>query len=231
MKIFICDDEKEMAELIEQEVQNNLTVSAKISVFTDPIKMYKIYENDKADVIFLDIDMPGLDGIDIANKLRQSEDDVFIIFITNREEMVFQSIQYKPFRFIRKSVMHAEIKEAMLALLKEFVKTETELIIEKAGRMYRLKYKDIIYVTSEKHNLHIVCLNDVHTIRSKLSDFEEKLTANMFIRSHVGYLVNPLYICSIEDKKIMLDNNSEVPISRSRLEEVKEKYLNYIRSK
>ena len=97
--------------------------------------------------------------------------------------------------------------------------------------MYRLKYKDIIYVTSEKHNLHIVCLNDVHTIRSKLSDFEEKLTANMFIRSHVGYLVNPLYICSIGDKKIMLDNNSEVPISRSRLEEVKEKYLNYIRSK
>ena len=192
MKIFICDDEKEMAELIEQEVQNNLTVSAKISVFTDPVKMYKIYENDKADVIFLDIDMPGLDGIDIANKLRQSEDDVFIIFITNREEMVFQSIQYKPFRFIRKSVMHSEIKEAMLALLREFVKTETELIIEKAGRMYRLKYKDIIYVTSEKHNLHIVCLNDVHTIRSKLSDFEEKLTANMFIRSHVGYLVNPL---------------------------------------
>lgn len=231
MKIYVCDDEEEMAKLIAQEVENNLTISAEVSIFTDPIKMYEIYETVKAEIIFLDIDMPGMDGIDIANKLRQSEDNVYIIFITNREEMVFQSIQYKPFRFIRKSMMNIEIREAMSALLKELLKTETELIIEKAGKMYRLKYKDIIYVTSEKHNIHIICNNDVYTIRRKLSDIEEKLTTNMFIRTHVGYLVNPLYICSIGDKKIILDNNSEIPISRSRLEEVKEKYLNYTRSK
>lgn len=231
MKIYVCDDEEEMAKLIAQEVENNLTISAEVSVFTNPIKMYETYETVKAEIIFLDIDMPGMDGIDIANKLRQSEDDVFIIFITNREEMVFQSIQYKPFRFIRKSMMNIEIREAMSALLKELLKTETELILEKAGKMYRLKYKDIIYVTSEKHNIHIICNNDVYTIRKKLSDIEEKLTTNMFIRTHVGYLVNPLYICSIGDKKIILDNNSEIPISRSRLEEVKEKYLNYTRSK
>lgn len=231
MKIFICDDEAEMAKLIAQKVKSNLIAKANIFIFTDPIKMYNTYEKEKADIIFLDIDMPKMDGINIANKIRQSKDDVFIIFVTNREEMVFQSIQYKPFRFIRKSMMNSEIKEAMSALFKESLKEETELVIEKAGKMYRLKYKDIIYVTSEKHNIHIICKDNVYTIRRKLSDFEEKLTANMFIRCHIGYLVNPIYIYSIEDKKIMLDNDMEIPISRARIDEVKEKYINYIRRK
>ncbi len=231
MKIFICDDEEEMARLIAQKVKKNLTVAANISIFTDPIKMYHTYEKEKADIIFLDIDMPKLNGISLANKLRQSEDDVFIIFVTNREEMVFQSIQYKPFRFIRKSMMDSEMKEAISALLGESLKAETELVIEKAGIMYRLRYKDIIYVTSEKHNIHIVCSDNVYTIRRKLSDFEENLTSNMFIRCHIGYLVNPYYIYSIGDKKIMLDNDTEIPISRTRIEEVKEKYMNYSRRK
>lgn len=231
MKLYICDDQESIAKLIEREIRSNLTVSAEIIVFTDPIMMYKSYKKDKVDILFLDIDMPKMNGIDIANKLRRSDDDIFIIFVTNREDMVFQSIQYKPFRFIRKSEMKQEIKEALSALLKELIKIETDIIVEKSGKMIKLKYKDIMYVTSEKHNIHIVCKNEVLTIRRKLSDFEENIKGDMFIRCHIGYLVNPRYIYSIGDNKIYLDDKTEISISRSRLDDVKEKYLLYIRSK
>lgn len=232
MHIAICDDDVSFAKRLKNLVEKGLETfhdGLDVSVFHDGETF--ISSGSRYDAIFLDIDMPKVSGFDIAEQINRME-ETLIIFVSLHDELVYSSIRFQPFRFIRKSHLEDELFEVLDALNREVEKRNE-------GKRFRLQTKtgevfldvsSIEYIEIYGHWLH-VCVDGGEdlTCYGSLSDFERQLAPFDFIRVHKSYLVNCRYIYSIEKGQLILDDKTEILLSRYRLGEVRNKLRNYIR--
>ena len=184
------------------------------------------------DAVFLDIDMPEVSGFDIAEKINGIE-PTLIIFVTTHDELVFSSLKFQPFRFIRKSFVKDEIGEVVEDINKVLSKRA-------AGRKFRLQTKShdvyidveqIVYIEIYGHWLKVYTAdNEVLECYGILSDYETQLKPFDFVRTHKSFLVNCRYIRSVEKEQVVLDNKTTIPLSRRRINAVNEKFTKYLRS-
>lgn len=234
MQIGICDDNKRDIDVMAKEVESVLVPLAckyEIHLFESGIELMRHMDEVLTyDVLFLDIDMPEISGIQIAEKIMNSTQVLNIIFVTNHSDLVFDAIHCCPFRFIRKERMHEEMEEAIVAVL-EKIRNETLLYdFNSAHGSLKVLIRDVLYLESRRHYIHIHTKDgQIHVIRGKISYYDEKLSDAGFVRIHVGYLVNIMYIYSISTRSVVLDNKEELPISRKNADKVKEKHADYVR--
>lgn len=129
LKIAVCDDNDKDIEIINRELllleekAREKGCTYQIQAFksgNDILKSFALVQD--MHILFLDIDMPGIDGMEIAKRLEQTERRVKVIFVTNHADMVFTAIHYRPFRFIRKERLHIELERRCFARLKRFGK-------------------------------------------------------------------------------------------------------------
>ena len=118
LSIAICDDQQDSLETIEEELHRsskNLNVEIETHLYTDGNDMLGQMKNNKDyfDVVFLDIDMPKISGLDVAAKMRSINQEILLVFISAHEQYVFDSIDYSPIKYIRKLKMHDEIELAL----------------------------------------------------------------------------------------------------------------------
>lgn len=234
MQIGICDDNKRDMDMITRAVETAivpLTSGYELHLFYSGNELIRHMEEVlEYDILLLDINMPDIDGIQIADKLNQSKALVNIIFVTNMVDLVFEAIRYSPFRFIRKERIYEEMDEAMTAVL-EKIRNETLLYEFGTGReTIKILIRDMVYLESQGHYIHIHTSDKkVHTIRGKISSYDEKLRDLGFVRIHVGYLVNIRCIYSISRKGVVLDNGEILPVSRRNADKIKNQHANYVR--
>lgn len=233
LQIGICDDSSIDLDLMKKSLTKILDasgVSYRIHSYESGNELVKnISKVSSFDVLLLDIDMPGIDGIDVARRLADGSSLVNIIFITNHNELVFEAIHYRPFRFIRKEKLQEELEEAVLAVITK-ISEETLLYEFGAGRdNVKIRLLDVDYLESKGHYIQIHSGGEVTEIRGKISQYEEKLKNYGFIRIHLGYLVNVRKIYNISSKGVKLDNMELLPISRKNIEGIKETHANYVR--
>lgn len=233
MQIAICDDDVDFAEkckrLVEQELvrlheEPNVLLYHDGSVF--------LSEHPACDAVFLDIDMPEVNGFDIA---RESGlfGEALIVFISRHDELVYSSLRFRPFRFIRKSHLKSELPESIESLSRVIRKRN-------AGKKYRFLAKtgevfldlhDIEYIEIYGHWLHVRVAGGGHIeCYGSLSKLEKQLAPFGFLRTHKSYLVNCRYIYSIEKGKVVLDDKTEILLSRYKADEIRSKFRDYMRS-
>lgn len=147
--------------------------------------------------------------------------------------MVFQTFEVQPFRFIRKNHFHEELSALVsgiqdaLARRKGIMLTVEE---EHSSAVYSLNINEILYVEVVGKYCEFTTTGQKLIIRYKLSDLAKQLTDYGFLQPHRSYLVNIRYVFSIENTELVLDNGTRIPLSRKRVKEVKEKFLNFMRS-
>lgn len=238
IQIAICDDNREDRIRIKREVeriyrplfdmeQNGIEISMfetgnDLMRGLDPILDYQL--------LLLDIDMPGIDGMQIAEAIEGKPHKVNLIFVTNRNDLVFEAIHFRPFRFLRKECLHQELEEALLALTQK-IKSEAVLCeFESGSETVKLSVNEIIFLESSGHYVRVhTQTGETKIVRGKISEFEERLKSHGFVRIHIGYLVNIRNIFSISSKGAVLDNHAVLPISRKNVERVKRMHADYIR--
>ena len=108
IQIVICDDEQKMISNISEVVKDTVSL-CDISCFSSGKDLVESLENERYDLLLLDIDMPGITGLDIAKSIANSDPKPLIIFVTGHDELVYHSLQFHPFGFVRKSYMDREI--------------------------------------------------------------------------------------------------------------------------
>lgn len=182
------------------------------------------------DVIFLDIEMPDLDGIALCRRIREVAPDSLVIFISNKEELVFQTFEVQPFRFVRKSQYQNSLPALVKALLAELDRRGSRFlqITEPASKdIYSFEVGRILYVEAQRKDCRIVTADGESLLRCKLMTLEEQLMPYGFLKPHRSYLVNCRYIFHIGRTAIQLTDGSHIPVSRDKLERVKEQFLHY----
>ncbi|MDE6433213.1 MAG: LytTR family DNA-binding domain-containing protein [Lachnospiraceae bacterium] len=224
MIIAICDDEKSAIESLKRELEKaveKLQVKMDIYEYQTGEELLADITKQQIEVVLLDIDMPGMSGMETANCLMEKCPLLNIIFLTNREDMVFQALKYRPLRFIRKNHVRDELTEAIEAAMK---KIASEMYVVSFGRG-KIAIKDILYIESNKHYIDIHMQEKIQQFRGRISDCEKGLGDYGFVRVHKGYLVNIRYIESFLTDTVVLDNKERIPVSRNRIEEVRVQYM------
>lgn len=235
-RIAVCDDESAHAEWIEARIQSEFkrqgeAISAK--TFTNAkILQQRLDNGESFDVYFLDIDMPDINGIALCRYIRKLKGNALVVFISNREEMVFQVFEVAPFRFVRKSRFNTEIGRVIRDILIELRRRSATFLRiqdERTDTLFVLNVPDVQYVEALRKQCEIHLLGENITMTIQFGRLIELFTPYHFIQIHRSYLVNPAFINRINMETIRLDNGNELPISRSRRQEVRELFFTWSR--
>ncbi|MBD5474855.1 MAG: response regulator transcription factor [Lachnospiraceae bacterium] len=234
--IVICDDEKEILDDILRKVRNCFDendILARYTGFDDSRKLMECIQSEKIDVLFLDIDMPYHNGMDIAGYINEQGLKTILIFITSHDALVYQTFAYRPFGFIRKTYIDQEIDELVKRVSRELLENKQELVFRKGQELIRVLIKDIIYIEAEKNYLMIRTCDEMIRIRETMTNALNELQGKGFIRCHKGYLVNADYIEKLSNSEVLLragDESIAIPVGRSYEKEVRKKILEMLRN-
>lgn len=232
LNILIVDDEQVFLNTLKREIlqffqEKNIPV--RISLDDDPISVIEEEKYKHSDIVLLDIDMPDISGIDISSQINDRKgksDKPFIIFVTNRDDLVFDALKEQPYSFIRKS----HIEDLTPCLLKIYEKIATvDVYSIKTGRgIVNIFIKDIIYL--EKKNNYVLFHTEAGTYRER-TNIESKLldlSSYGFLRPQIGYLVNVKYIEEILKTTIMLTTGEDIPLSKKYSKSVKQDFYEWM---
>ena len=182
------------------------------------------------DILFMDIEMPEIDGISICQKIRQVNSETLVVFISNKDELVFSTFEVQPFRFIRKSHYDSLLPSLVTSIQAEMVRRHPHTVqIKEPGSkdLFSFDISKIIYIEAQGKYCRIVTTTGQATIKTKLMEIETLLTEYDFFKPHRSYLVNYKYISTIRKSDLELTDHSIVPISRGHVEEIKKNFLKY----
>ena len=232
LKIAILDDDKTALMISTGAVEAFLkekNAEYRLFSFSNPLNFLASAKEEKFDLSFLDIDMPEMNGLNVANELTAISKYGQIIFLSQREDLVFECLKFHPFGFIRKS----KLIDDFSLMMNQYFQTvsnnesnETKIDFFDKTKTYSFKIKDIVYIEGDR-NYQKVVLKDKSSqnIRVPLGTLEEKLREYGFLRIHKGYLLNYLYIRSIESEEVYLTTGTSLPMAKKRKEEIMKQYL------
>lgn len=239
IRIAVCDDQKIYTDLIFNhlcKILQEKPVEKKISIYRTAKALLDDYSSTPFDIMFLDIDMPGVSGFDVAKEIRRTFGQTYIVFVSAKHELVYNSFEYTPFYFICKTdeiALYSELDHVMDKLLLHFQQNRKITICDASQGVVVLRLQDIFYIQSEKHYLHyFVSGRSVpYCERGILAQKAAELDCPDLIQPHQRYLVNMNHIAQFGGLigTISLDNGIHIPISKSMKDEALTSYLIYKR--
>lgn len=236
IKAAICDDEilllPQLASMIKELFYSHNFIVDPDTFSSASELLSHLYCADSYDVYFLDIDIPEQDGILLAEKIKMKNPEALIVFISAKEDRVYETFYVQPLAFVRKSHFTDDIKKAMATLVQHLKKPEDTIITfyDELGHAVPLNLTRITYIKAKEKYQDIVSIDNRQMVRCSISQLEDALTPYQFIRIHRGYLVNFRYIYRIDAKECILDSGEKLPLSRHRKKEIQCLFLEYART-
>ena len=233
--IAICDDESKILHDIHTKIAacfEEQEIPAEFFCTDDSPKMMEHLQQEKVDVLFLDIDMPYFSGMDIAAHLNENKLNTILVFVTSQDALVYQTFAYRPFGFIRKTHIDEELQELTERIKRELNDRKQDIVISKGQELTRILIHDILYIESEGNYLNFYTKSDTVKIRETMTNIEKELCGKGFIRCHKGYLINGEHIEKMKGAEIDLQCDGicrTVPVGRSYEKDVRKKIMESIR--
>lgn len=214
IRIAICDDENRILEDLSRMVLE-LIPDADVSAFGEGRALIDSADKAGYDVVLLDIDMPDLNGLEVALSFQAADRKPLIIFVTSHDELVYDSLQLHPFGFVRKSYLDKELKKVLEDAVEEVSSRDKYFFFHTASGDIKLQLDDILYFESEGNYIKIKTGSDEFRFRETMQALEMSLKSDGFIRVHKGFLVNQEAVKIINSDKLVLNDNTEIPFGRS----------------
>lgn len=226
-KIAICDDNELqrqlLAEVLEEYYRRNFEKLELLEYDKGEALIFDAKDEEyDVDLIFLDICMPGMDGMDTAKALRELHCCAEIVFLTATAEYALEGYDVQAAGYLVKPI---DINKLNHLLRHIFWREQRKRIEVKCGKQYRYPFiNDIVYIESFKHQaiIHLVDGSTIKTIE-KISTLKAQIDDVRFIQCHQSYLINMSYIADIQ-KNVILADGEEIPLSIRRKTEVIERY-------
>lgn len=231
MRIFVCDDEPQMLADIGKKVAECLPDS-EVRVFCAGRELLRCLETEPCDILLLDIDMPDITGLEIAGSLAPGAGTrrPLLLFVTSHDELVYDSLQYHPFAFLRKSRLDQEIGAALTDCIQELEYREKHFYFRAEGNRVCLIQSDILYFEADGNYLKLFAKTGWYRFRSTIAAVENALTAWGFIRIHKGFLVNQAAVRLLGAERAELSDGTVLPIGQNYAKTAKEQLLRYMRT-
>lgn len=237
--LTICDDENTQLSLLESYVgewARERRYEADIALCRNAEEfLFRWEEGQQMDILLLDIDMPGMDGLSLARRLRGRGEEAQIIFVTGLSDYALEGYDVEAVSYLLKPVKRERLYACLDRAKARCGREEPALLLDTPGGMARVKCKDVCYLESADHDtqVHSVAGAEVLRCRTGIRQMEERLegAGQPFFRIHRSYLVNLAYVNRIARKEVVMDNGEALPVAKNRWEALNRAYLEYYREK
>ena len=233
IKIAIVDDEKgsidSCKELIKSMNINELDIIDSFEsgeIFLNEV----FYKKIQYDIVILDIDMPEINGFEVAKKLNEHEIETIVMFYTAHEQYVFKAYEYQPFRYIRKEFAREELPFALKQAVEKIKSRNIRSItINVDNELYVIEIRKIEALEYYKNNVEIhVSKDKSYKLRKTLHEMFDEINDRNFIYVSKGAVVNLEYVKSVTPTNVVLKSGILIPISRRRHLDVKKQFYIYV---
>lgn len=228
MRVAICDDEEEFRQQIISGIKS-YNPAFEIVEYTDGSGL--VQAGEEYDLIFLDIEMPELDGMSTARQLRARNVDSEIVFFTSHEKYVFDSFDIRPLQFLKKPLEEERLVK-ILDTVEHALEAVEQIELALANGTCYIKVKDIVYVESCGEGLNIRDrLGTVYEVRREtIKKWMERLREKGFVRIHKSYMVSMFYVEVIGSSHIKLKGiETPLEVGRKYAKDFREQYLEFVR--
>lgn len=229
MIIYLCDDELTIQEEIYLAVSGILP-EANVSTYTDGKQLVEQMKRNCCDILLLDIDMPGLSGMEVAAQLSELSQKPLLVFVTNHDELVYESFRYHPFGFVRKQFLNEELDKVLKDCAAELEQGKQHFNFRTEGKEVCILLSEIFFFESEGNYLKVYTKDGEYRFRSTITAVESTLKKDGFIRIHKGFLVNQSVIRLFGTEEVELMNSRSLPVGKIYLEEAKQQFMRYLRA-
>ena len=230
MRILICDDDLSITQSLSQIIKtyfnkkkvNNLD----IITFNDGDSL--LSDKSQKDIVFLDVEMPGLNGIETAKELRHMDSNVVIMFITNMAQYAIHGYEVEAVDYVLKPLSYADFEMKVQKALRYIARNEDANVklCTKDG-MVHLAVSDIYYIEVRSHYLIYHTTREEYMVRGVMKETEEQFAKYHFARCSHGYLINLKYVQSVNGN-IVTVAGEEITLSRSKKNNFMEAFARYI---
>ncbi len=233
----ICEDEPSILQYISDQLilaMKQIGIDLQLDRYTsgDDLLYALDHKKKEYEIYFMDIEMPGTNGIDVCQRFKHQKNGPLIIFISNKESLVFQSFEVHPFRFIRKNHFMEECEALVLDIKTYLLRNARRIITIKEAHgdtIHTFPADELIYIEVYHKYCTAHTVNTSTEIKCPLSDFEDQLTEYGFLKPHRSYLVNYRFISNISKSEITLTSGDILPLSRRKVDEIRQEYLRMLR--
>lgn len=235
LKIGICDDETVVCSEIENIVLGyGKSVAGKIEteVFYSGEELYNyIKGGNYFDLLFLDIELHKLNGIELGKKIREEMKNEItqIVYISSKENYAMELFDVRPLNFLIKPVKDKEIIQMINKTMELLNRLDYYFTYKQGHNTFRKSIKDIIYFESDNRQVKMVTSADEITFYGTLPEIYSQLCPYKFFSIHKSYLVNYYHVAEFHYDKLIMSNSHILPISQSRRRNVRKLQLKYER--
>lgn len=246
LKIAVVEDEKVHADILIRYLEAWLKenqVDFRIRAFPDAAAFLFAWEQDQArDALFLDIQMPGLNGVELARRIREENRSVALVFVTGVTDYLLEGYEVEALHYLVKPVDAAKTASCMERILtrcrgqegREAILTEARELAdgEKGSRTtLRLMPEDIVYIEAVAHNTELHTREKCYVVGEGISVWKKRLPEEAFCSCHRSYLVNLLHVARLEKEAVILDDGGQVPLSRNHYKDVNRAFIRFYSSR
>ena len=231
IRIAICDDEKYMSDQIQELAcaffgrRNRETAIRRFSCGRELLEY-----DGQIDILFLDIQMKGMDGMETAKRLRAGKFRGFLIFITVLQEMVFQSFEVQAYDYLVKPIEEARFEKTMERLLASMCSAGgSSLLVQKGYESRIIQKEDIVFCEIIDRKIYLnLASGEVVDYYERIENLETKLDSRFF-RCHRSFLINLGHLRGYKNGTAYMDNSRGIPVSRLRGKEFSSVILEYMK--
>ena len=229
MRILLCDDSEAFLSQFSSALSLKFArrdIAIDLTRCTSGAQLLAEIDQNPADAVFLDIEMPGEDGFAVAARLSARPQPPLLLFTTSMDDLVYESFAYQPFWFLRKGHLE-ELPLVVDKLIAATLQKSQGLSIAIEGLTRRFLPEDILYFESRGHYLLLHPAKEEKPIRfkAKMDFVMSKLPAPDFVRCHESYYVNCRYIKTLDKKNLTLRDGTSIPVSRSRWQQTQDAFF------
>lgn len=226
IKILVCDDEIQWMENLKSIIKDTIGYEFDLKCFSNANDLLMYLNSNNADILFLDIQMPELNGIDAAKKIYELNNNIQIIFTSISKDYIQEVFNVNPVFYLLKPFVKGKVNTALNLALERINKFKQTVNIVSNNQNISLYTKDIEYVESNKRTLTFHHNSEEIKCNMKL-DEAVKILPRYFLRTHQSYLVNMNHIKRISNNEIELLSDTIIPISKNRYTKVKKYVINF----
>ncbi len=241
IKIALCDDQEQYIDMLMKHVErygNEVDTEFNITVYNSGRKLIDDIKTDSKmyDIVFLDVEMPEINGLKIAEAIRQMSEDIVLCFVTGHEQYAREAYQVEALGYIVKPVAYNELKKL---LRRAVIMVKYEHDNRKSGKNYIevpvsgdkriVDVRTIKYIEKNRNQCILHFSDSELKCYESLKKMYNRLDNELFVYVHQGYIVNFNEIKEVKENVICFGRNVEVPVSRRRYKEVRDRHLSRIK--
>lgn len=231
IKIAVCDDEKIFVDHVMnflEKIKKNISSDIIFKSYTSAFELLNNIE--QFNLLFLDVEMPEMNGFDVAKEIRQRDVDCEIVFLTSSKELGYKGYEVRAKNYLIKPIKYNSLLDIISSEIEDTNKKKTDMVIFTidGSKLKSVNISDIVFVEAKGRKCLVKCAQGEFDINERLKDVKEKLEKYTVLSPHRSYLINCWKINDYNISEVIMNDGCIIPMSRLKYKSFREDYYRFL---